>query len=52
MVSRKKRSISMPPELDSSIEAAAAEGTSYSGWLALIVHEKSGTSSEAMYRAA
>jgi hypothetical protein len=37
MVVRKKRSISMPPELDSRIElAAAAEGTSYSGWLAAV----------------
>ncbi len=32
---RKKRSISMPPELDSAIEtAAAAAGMTYSGWLA------------------
>ena len=32
---RKKRSISMPPELDQKIEAAAREsGMSYSGWLA------------------
>jgi hypothetical protein len=35
MVVRKKRSISMPPDLDSDIEAAAtSEGMSYSGWLA------------------
>ena len=40
MVSRKKRSISMPPELDSSIEAAAAEGTSYSGWLAAVARKE------------
>lgn len=41
MVSRKKRSISMPPELDSSIEAAAAaEGTSYSGWLAGVARKE------------
>jgi hypothetical protein len=41
MVVRKKRSISMPPELDSSIEAAAAaEGTSYSGWLAGVVRKE------------
>lgn len=32
---RKKRSISMPPELDAAIEAAAAEaGMTYSAWLA------------------
>jgi len=35
MVVRKKRSISMPPDLNSDIEAAAtSEGMSYSGWLA------------------
>lgn len=32
---RKKRSISIPPDLDASIEKAArAAGTTYSGWLA------------------
>jgi hypothetical protein len=32
---RKKRSISIPPDLDASIEEAAkAAGTTYSGWLA------------------
>lgn len=32
---RKKRSISMPPDLDVAIEEAAkAAGTTYSGWLA------------------
>jgi hypothetical protein len=32
---RKKRSISLPPDLDTQIEAAAsAAGTTYSGWLA------------------
>jgi hypothetical protein len=32
---RRKRSISMPPELDAEIAAAAAEaGLSYSAWLA------------------
>lgn len=32
---RKKRSISMPPDLDAEIaEAAAAAGMSYSAWLA------------------
>jgi hypothetical protein len=41
VVVRKKRSISMPPDLDSSIErAAAAEGTSYSGWLAAVVRKE------------
>jgi hypothetical protein len=41
MAVRKKRSISMPPELDSSIElAAAAEGTSYSGWLAAVARKE------------
>lgn len=35
MPMRKKRSISMPPDLDAEIAAAAAEaGMSYSGWLA------------------
>jgi hypothetical protein len=35
MAVRKKRSISMPPELDAEIAmAAAAAGLSYSGWLA------------------
>ena len=41
MVVRKKRSISMPPDLDSSIEAAAtAEGMSYSGWLAEVARKE------------
>jgi hypothetical protein len=32
---RKKRSISMPPDLDAAVaDAAAAAGTSYSAWLA------------------
>ncbi len=32
---RRKRSISVPPELDAQIEAAAVQaGTSYSAWLA------------------
>ncbi|MGH9306384.1 MAG: hypothetical protein ACRD0I_05805 [Acidimicrobiales bacterium] len=35
MPPRKKRSISIPPDLDASIEEAAkAAGTTYSGWLA------------------
>lgn len=35
MAARKKRSVSMPPELDAEIAAAAARaGVSYSGWLA------------------
>lgn len=35
MAVRKKRSISMPPDLDAEIVAAAAEaGLSYSAWLA------------------
>lgn len=35
MAVRKKRSISMPPELDAAIEAAATEvGMTYSAWLA------------------
>jgi hypothetical protein len=35
MAVRKKRSISMPPDLDAEIEAAAAaSGLSYSAWLA------------------
>jgi len=41
MAVRKKRSISMPPELDSRIEsAAAAEGTSYSGWLVAVARKE------------
>jgi hypothetical protein len=35
MAVRKKRSISMPPELDAAIETAAAQaGMTYSAWLA------------------
>lgn len=35
MAVRKKRSISMPPDLDAAIEAAATEsGMTYSAWLA------------------
>jgi hypothetical protein len=35
MAVRKKRSVSMPPDLDAEIAAAAAEaGVSYSAWLA------------------
>ena len=35
MAVRKKRSISIPPELDADIEAAAAEaGMTYSAWIA------------------
>ncbi|GAC1377721.1 MAG: hypothetical protein NVSMB4_07270 [Acidimicrobiales bacterium] len=35
MAVRKKRSISMPPDLDARIEAAASQaGMTYSGWLA------------------
>ncbi len=35
MTARKKRSISIPPDLDAEIVAAArAEGMTYSGWLA------------------
>ena len=35
MATRKKRSISMPPDLDAEIAAAAARaGMSYSAWLA------------------
>jgi hypothetical protein len=41
MVSRKKRSVSRPAELDASIEAAAAaEGESYSGWLAAVARRE------------
>jgi hypothetical protein len=41
MAVRKKRSVSMPPEIDSRIEsAAAAEGTSYSGWLAAVARKE------------
>jgi hypothetical protein len=35
MAVRKKRSISMPPDLDAQVEAAARDaGMTYSGWLA------------------
>lgn len=35
MAVRKKRSVSIPPDLDAQIEAAAAEaGVTYSAWLA------------------
>lgn len=35
MAVRKKRSVSLPPDLDAQIEAAAtADGMTYSGWLA------------------
>jgi hypothetical protein len=35
MAVRKKRSVSIPPDLDAQIESAAAEaGVSYSAWLA------------------
>ncbi|MCU1357503.1 MAG: hypothetical protein JWM89_2921 [Acidimicrobiales bacterium] len=35
MPARPKRSISLPPELDEAVEAAAAlQGTTFSGWLA------------------
>ena len=38
---RKKRSISMPPDLDSAIEAAAAAaGMTYSGWLAAVARRE------------
>jgi hypothetical protein len=41
MAVRKKRSISMPPELDAEIAAAAAqEGLSYSAWLADTVRKE------------
>ena len=38
---RKKRSISMPPDLDAEIEAAAtASGTTYSAWLAALARKE------------
>ena len=41
MAVRKKRSISMPPDLDSTIEAAArAEGVSNSGWPAEVARKE------------
>lgn len=41
VVVRKKRSISMPPDLDANIEAAAvAAGTTYSGWLAAVARKE------------
>jgi len=41
MAVRKKRSISMPPDLDTDIEtAAAAEGLTYSAWLAAMARKE------------
>jgi len=41
MAVRKKRSISMPPDLDAEIAAAATQaGISYSAWLADIVRKE------------
>jgi hypothetical protein len=41
MAVRRKRSISMPPDLDAEIAAAAArEGISYSAWLAAAAREE------------
>ncbi len=41
MVVRRKRSISMPPDLDTDIEAAAsAAGMTYSGWLAAMARKE------------
>lgn len=38
---RKKRSISIPPDLDAEIEAAArASGTTYSAWLAALARKE------------
>lgn len=34
MAVRRKRSISLPPDLDARVEAAAAEGIAASAWLA------------------
>lgn len=41
MAVRKKRSVSIPPDLDSEIEAAAAEaGMSYSAWLSAVARKE------------
>jgi hypothetical protein len=41
MAVRKKRSISIPPDLDAQIEAAAERaGTTYSGWLTATVRKE------------
>lgn len=38
---RRKRSISLPPDLDAAIEAAAGdEGLTYSGWLAAVARRE------------
>lgn len=38
---RKKRSVSIPPDLDAQIEAAAAEaGMTYSAWLAVAARKE------------
>ena len=53
---RRKRSISMPPDLDAAIEAAAASaGTTYSGWLAATARKeftlRAGLAASAAYEA-
>lgn len=41
MATRKKRSISMPPELDTAVaKAAAARGMTYSAWLAEVARKE------------
>ncbi|MBA3956666.1 MAG: hypothetical protein H0X58_08385 [Acidimicrobiia bacterium] len=41
MATRKKRSISMPPDLDQEVgAAAAADGESYSAWLAGVARKE------------
>ncbi|MGQ0464223.1 MAG: hypothetical protein ACT4QG_02765 [Sporichthyaceae bacterium] len=41
MASRRKRSISVPPEMDDAVEAAAAaDGTTYSAWIAEAIRKQ------------
>jgi hypothetical protein len=41
MSARRKRSISVPPELDTQIQAEATrDGTTYSGWLTKAAHKE------------
>lgn len=57
MAVRKKRSLSIPPELDAAVEAAAREtGTTYSGWVSEAIRKqliiRDGLAAVAEYEAA
>lgn len=41
MATRRKRSISLPPEIDEAVEAAAlADGSTYSGWVSEVIRKE------------